>query len=167
MEKDKIMNTKIIYETDSFKVGVPEHPHVSREEGGHIWIMGKRHISDRYDLSPKEATEVMRLTMLIGQAMIEGIKNRGITIGRINFQDNGNWAYLKGLEPTFHIHLYGRVENAKIQTWGEALNFPNPDTDFYNDLIPFNDDDIEEIKKAIRRLENEDKYRLENWNCMQ
>lgn len=164
MDKNRIMDTKILYESENFRVGVPAHPHVSREEGGHIWIMGKKHISDRYDLSPKEASEVMRLTMLIGQAMIDGMKNRGVIIGRINFQDNGNWAYLKGLEPTFHIHLYGRTENSTVQTWGEALKFPNPDTDFYDNMIPFDDDDIEEIKKAITYLEKQDKYKCENWN---
>ncbi len=164
MEKNKIMDTKIIYETENFKVGVPAHPYVSREEGGHIWIMGKKHFSDRYDLTPKEATEVMRLTMLIGQAMIDGMKKREITIGRINFQDNGNWAYLKGLEPTFHIHLYGRTENSTVQAWGEALNFPNPDTDFYDNMVPFNDEDIKEIKKAIAFFENQDKYKYENWD---
>ena len=102
--------------------------------------------------------------MLIGQAMIDGMKNRGVIIGRINFQDNGNWAYLKGLKPTFHIHLYGRTENSTVQTWGEALKFPNPDTDFYDNMIPFDDDDIEEIKKAITYLEKQDKYKCENWN---
>ena len=164
MDKNKILDTKIIHETANFKVGVPAHPHVSREEGGHLWIMGKKHFSDRYDLSPKEATEIMRLTMLIGEAMITGMKSRGISIERINFQDNGNWAYLKGLEPTFHIHLYGRTKDSKIQTWGEALKFPNPDTDFYDNMIPFNDEDIKEIKKAIYDLETQDKYKNENWD---
>lgn len=164
MEKDKVMDTKLIYETENFRVGVPHNPHVSREEGGHLWIMGKRYIKDRYDLSPKEATEVMRLTMLIGEAMIDGMKRRGITIERINFQDNGNWSYLRGTEPTFHIHLYGRVKDSKVQKWGEALNFPNPNTDFYDNMIPFNDEDVEEIKKSVSFLENQDKYKIENWN---
>lgn len=164
MHKDSIMDEKIIHETGNFKVGVPAHPHVSREEGGHIWIMGKRHIPDRFDLSPKEAIEIMRLTMLIGEAMIVGMKNRGVNIERINFQDNGNWAYLKGLEPTFHIHLYGRTKHSTIQIWGEALKFPNPDTDFYDNMKPFNDDDIEEIRKAIVDLEKLDKYKNENWD---
>ena len=164
MDKSKMMDTKVIYETENFIVGVPSNPHVSREEGGHIWIMCKRHISDRYELSPKEATEVMRLTMLIGQAMIDGMNNRGILIKRINFQDNGNWAYLQGIEPTFHIHLYGRVEDSVKQKWGEALYFPNPNTDFYDNMEPFNDEDIEEIKKTISNLEKQEKYKIDNWN---
>ena len=164
MNENTIMETKIIYESENFKVCVPSHPHVSKEEGGHIWIMGKKHYSNRYDLTPQEAIEVMRLTMLIGEAMIAGMKNRGVFIERINFQDNGNWAYLKELEPTFHIHLYGRTKDSKIQTWGEALRFPNPDTDFYDNLVPFNYDDIEEIKKAISNIENQEKYKKKNWN---
>lgn len=91
MDKNKILDTKIIHETANFKVGVPVHPHVSREEGGHLWIMGKKNFSNRYDLSPKEATEIMRLTMLIGETMITGMKSRGISIELINLQDNGNW----------------------------------------------------------------------------
>ena len=126
METSKIMDMKIIYETENFKVGVPAHPHVSREEGGHIWIMGKTHFSERYEFTPKQATEVMRLTMLIGEAVIKGMKNRGIEIGRINFQDNGNWAYLKGLEPTFHIHLYGRTKDSTVQTWGRSIKLSKP-----------------------------------------
>ena len=32
------MNEKIIYTTENFKVCVPNKPHVSREDGGHIRI---------------------------------------------------------------------------------------------------------------------------------
>lgn len=164
MDKNKLIKSKIIYETNTFNVEVPAVPHISREEGGHLWIIGKKHISDRYELSPKEATELIRLTMLVGEAMIIGMKKRGIIIERINFQDNGNWAYLKNYEPVFHIHLYGRTRNSVVQKFGEALNFPNPDTDFYNDLIPFDDYDIIEIKNAIKELEKGDKYNLKEWN---
>ena len=45
------------------------------------------------------------------------MKNRGINIERINYQDNGNWAYLKGTKPMFHIHLYGRTKESKVQIW--------------------------------------------------
>lgn len=164
MEENKIMNDKIIYQTENFIVYVPYKTHISREDGGHIWIGAKeKYFASRLDLSPTEAIEVMRLAMLISEAMIEGMKNRGINIERINYQDNGNWAYLKGTKPKFHIHLYGRTKESKVQIWGEALKFPNPDDPFYDNFTPFNDEDIEEIKKQISLLENTEKYKLENW----
>ena len=56
----------------------------------------------------------MYLTMLIGEAMIIGLNNRGIDIGRINYQDNGNWGVFKPEDPFLHVHLYGRAKSAKI-----------------------------------------------------
>lgn len=102
--------------------------------------------------------------MLISEAMINGMKNRSINIERINYQENGNWAYRKGKNPIFHIHLYGRTMNSKTQIWGEALVFPNKETVFYDEFEPFNDDDIKEIKKQIAILENTEKYSLKPWN---
>ena len=101
--------------------------------------------------------------MLLGEAMEKGMKNRGINIERINYQENGNWAYQKGMNPEFHIHLYGRTKDSTTQTWGEALIFPNKSTGFYDKFERFNNEDIEEIKRQIDLLEKEDKYNLVNW----
>ena len=162
---NEILNDRIIYETKNFIVCVPKIPHIPREDGGHIWIRGrKNNFCSRLDLDSNEAIEVMRLTMLISEAMINGMKNRSINIERINYQENGNWAYRKGKNPIFHIHLYGRTMNSKTQIWGEALVFPNKETGFYDEFEPFNDDDIKEIKKQIAILENTEKYSLKTWN---
>ena len=159
------MDDTIIYTTKNFKVCVPNKPHISREDGGHIKIKPLvKEYESRLDLPVNEAIEVMRLTMLVSEAMIIGMKKRGITIDRINYQDNGNWAFLKNKKPHFHIHLYGRTKDSKIQPWGESLNFPNPNTDFYDGFKPFNQDDIKEILTEIRILEKSDKYLNENWN---
>lgn len=98
--------------------------------------------------------------------MQKAMKDRGLEIERINYQENGNWSYLDGTKPTFHLHLYGRTRNAKSQKWGEALYFPNPTTSFYDDFEPFNDEDIQAIKNEISRLENTEKYIISNWNIM-
>lgn len=161
----KMLDDKIIYETKNFIACVPKVPHIPREDGGHIWIRSKeKYFCSRLYLDPKEAIEVMRLTMLISEAMINGMKNRNVNIERINYQENGNWAYLKGKNPVFHIHLYGRTKNSKTQTWGEALVFPNKDTGFYDDFEPLNIDDINEIKRQIVILEKNEKYNLKSWN---
>ena len=102
--------------------------------------------------------------MLISEAMIKGMKSRNINIERINYQENGNWAYRKGKNPSFHIHLYGRTLNSKTQTFGEALVFPNKDTGFYDKFESFNANDIKEIKKQISVLESTEKYNLKRWN---
>ena len=157
-------NDNVIYETENFVVAVPKVPHIPRTDGGHLWIRAKKkYFSNRIELEPKLAIEVMRLTMLLGEAMEKGMKNRGINIERINYQENGNWAYQKGMNPEFHIHLYGRTKDSITQTWGEALIFPNKSTGFYDKFERFNNEDIEEIKRQIDLLEKEDKYNLVNW----
>ena len=158
-------NDEVIYETENFVVAVPKVPHIPRTDGGHLWIRGKEeYFESRTELNPRQAIEVMRLTMLLGDAIQIGMRNRGINIDRINYQENGNWAYQKGMKPEFHIHLYGRTKDSKTQIWGEALHFPNKETGFYDDFEKFNEKDIEEITKQIGLLEKNEKYSVVNWN---
>lgn len=104
--QDQIMEQKIFYETDNFIVAAPLEPHIPREDGGHIWIRAKeKYFSDRTAFEPRSAIEVMRLTMLLGEAMQMGMKKRGVEIEKINYQENGNWSFLDGTKPVFHIHL--------------------------------------------------------------
>lgn len=157
-------NDEVIYETENFVVAVPKVPHIPRTDGGHLWIRSKKkYFSSRIELEPKLAIEVMRLTMLVGESMEKAMKNRNINVERINYQENGNWAYQKGMNPEFHIHLYGRTKDSKTQTWGEALVFPNKSTGFYDKFERFNNEDIEELKKQINILEKEEKYNIANW----
>jgi hypothetical protein len=67
------------------------------------------------DLTVSEAIEIMLLTMIVGKAYTDAMKVRGVDIERLNYQDNGNWSYLRGEKPLFHIHIYGRVKGSKIQ----------------------------------------------------
>lgn len=161
--KSDLKDYNTIYETDNFIVFVPKRPHISREEGGHLVIKPKVHYVSRIDLPISLAKEAMMLTMLIGEAMTKGLKRTGIEIGRLNIQDNGNWAYLRGEEFSFHIHIYGRVLESKIQKYGEALYFPDPKTDFYDNFKPLNENDIIEIQKEISLLKDTEKYKLTNW----
>ena len=149
---------------------MPERPHVSREDGGHLWAVAKdEHIlrmPDRTKLTPDQAVELIRLTMLAGESYVLAMKNRGIEIVRINYQENGNWSYkpdsiARGEKPFLHVHLYGR-------RWGkrdfpEALIFPPRESGFYDDFEPLNEGDIAEIRKQISLLENTEKYQLANW----
>jgi len=155
-----------IYQTNNFIVKVVEKPHVTRIDGGHIVVRPRNSLLDRTKLEPIMAIELMRLTMLMGEAMAIGLNNRGIDIGRINYQDNGNWSVFKPEGPYLHVHIYGRAKSAKIQKYGDACYFPHRDTGFYDKFEPLNKDDILEIKKQIKRLEKESKYQLSNWQLV-
>lgn len=158
------MAETVIFETENFTVCVSGAPHIPREEGGHMWVRAKnRQISCTGELSPKEATEAVRLVMLTGEAMIAGMKKRGVEIIRINYQENGNWAYKAGKKPVFHVHLYARTENQKTQTWPEALYLPAKETGYYDGFERLNEQDIQEILSEMRRLEDTDKYKLSSW----
>ena len=153
----------LIYETSNFTVEAVQLPLVTRLDGGHISISPKNRLDNRTLLTPKLAIEQMYLTMLIGEAMTIGLNNRGIDIGRINYQDNGNWGVFKPEGPFLHVHLYGRAKSAKIHKYGEACNFPFRETGFYNDFEPINAEDIIEIKKEINILLETEKYSFHNW----
>ena len=153
-----------IYETANFKVEVVPRPHVSREEGGHLRIKSKeKYFSSRMDFNSNEAKEAMRLSMMAGEALKRAMILRGIPIVRINYMEAGNWAAKSGKPFFFHIHVYGRAENAKIQIWPEAVQLPSRDTGFYDKFLPLDSDDIVELKKQFSMIEKEEKYRLSNW----
>lgn len=154
----------VIFESPNFVVEAVDEPLVTRTDGGHITISPKVAKRDRTELSPALAIELMRLTMLTGEAMTLGLNKQGIDIGRINYQDNGNWGVFKPEGPNLHIHLYGRAKSAKTQKYGEACYFPFRETGFYAKCEPLNSEDIREIQQQIEYLSREEKYQLSQWN---
>lgn len=152
-----------IYQTENFIVEAPEFPHVTRTDGGHIKISPKVKVVDRTQLTSKLAIELMRLTMIVGEAMATALNKKGIDIGRINYQDNGNWSVLKPEGPYLHIHLYGRAKSAKIEKWGDAIFAPQRNTGYYDDFEPLNQEDVAAIKKEIESIFSREKYSDKNW----
>lgn len=142
-----------IYETDNFSVVSADHPFVDRSDGGHINIFPKLEVADRTKLTPDLAKEVMKLTMVVGEAMNIALNKRGIDVARVNYQDMGNWT------PTFHIHLFGRAKSAKSQKFGESVHLPKRETGFYDNFRPLNGGDIREIRLEINRLLETEKYK--------
>lgn len=123
----------IIFETENFVVEAVEHPLVDRSDGGHITINPKFKVSTRQELTPAQAIEMMRLSVVTGEAMTTVLISRGVDIGRINYQDNGNWSVFAPGGPLLHLHLYGRAKSAKIQKYGQSCYFPHrqENPDFY------------------------------------
>lgn len=146
----------LIFAAEHFEITTPEHPHVSRGDGGHLIINPKVPLEDRTSLSRVQAIELMKLTMAAGEAMKTVLTQRGIEIGRINYQDNGNWRH------ELHVHLYGRARGATIQRFGHPLAFPPTREAFHEqmgDLQPLTEDDVAALRAEITRLLSSEKYR--------
>ena len=159
----------LIYESENFIAESHEKPFVSRTDGGHIRIKVKdKSITDRTKLSQKQAIELMRLTIIVGDSLEKGMNKQGIPVVKINYQDMGNWAFKHGKQPFFHIHIYGRALHAKHQPYKEAVYLPdrNQQPDFYAKFKPLNKKDILEIQKQIEVVEQQDKYQSSKWNLL-
>lgn len=146
----------ILLESHNFYIKVPMKPHIPKEDGGHIYIEPKIRHLDRFDLTKEESLELSFLEIVAGRALMEEMNSQGIQIYRINFQDNGNWPFLRGEEPKFHVHIYGRAVNEKKQEFGQALYFPDQYSEFYNDILGLNEEDINNIKERIVSLADTD-----------
>lgn len=145
-----------VFEARHFSIVTLEQPHVSRGDGGHLIINPRVAVEDRTQLTREQAIELMKLTMVLGEAMKTVLTRRGVDIGRINYQDNGNWRH------ELHVHLYGRARGAKLQPWGTFLQLPATKADFQarmGDLEPLNPGDIADLKAEIVRLLATEKYR--------
>jgi diadenosine tetraphosphate (Ap4A) HIT family hydrolase len=149
-------NMALIFESEHFQIITPESPHVSRSDGGHLIVNPKVPIEDRTRLLREKAIELMKLTMVAGEAMKNVLTRTGIDIGRINYQDNGNWRH------ELHVHLYGRARGATIQTYGHPLTLPATPEAFkeqMGDLEPLTADDVAALRAEIVRLLSTEKYR--------
>lgn len=141
-----------IFESTNFIVSPHPRPEVDRLDGGHIVINPKVKIVDRQQLSPDQAKELVRLTILIGEAMKRYYHSIGIELSRINYQDNGNW------RPEQHVHLYGRAKTAKYQKAGDPVISGHKDE--YQIL---SDSDVTGLQKEISQLLTVPNYSDSAW----
>lgn len=155
----------LIYETKDFVVEAVDKPQIDRDDGGHIKIQPKVRTVDRQQLSPKQAIELMRLTIVAGEAMTKVMNEHGVDIGRINYQDNGNWSVFKPEGPYLHVHLYGRAKSAKVHKYGHAIQSPlrKDYPEFYENFKPLTKKDVEDIKKEIKKLFTKKKFSDSEW----
>lgn len=158
-----------ILETPDFIVDTRDSkPHHSRDNGGHIIIRPKERYGHRHEMPLDLAAALMHLTMVVGEAATNVLKQKGLDIVRVNYQDNGNWAYKPEYNrpPHLHIHLYFRTthekhpdNNPKFQAFPDALVFAPPDTDYYDKFNSLTEEDSQDIKKEIGRLLQSEKYK--------
>ncbi len=141
-----------IYETEHFILESHEKPEIDRLEGAHVKISPKKVVRDRTELTPNQAIELMRFTIIAGEAMKSAMNEIGVTIGRINYQDNGNW------KPQLHIHLYCRAENAIMQKYGEPITPGHKEA-----YMPLDKQDILRIQKHLNRLFQLERFSNSAW----
>jgi diadenosine tetraphosphate (Ap4A) HIT family hydrolase len=155
----------LIFKTPNFLIEAPEKPLVDRGDGGHILITPKIPVTDRQHLSAKLAIELMRLTVITGQAMTTVMNTNGVDIGRINYQDNGNWTVFRPEGSFLHVHLYGRAKSSQYNKYGQACFFPHKDEapEYYERFNPLNQKDIFDLTVEITRLSQLEKYSDSEW----
>ncbi len=155
----KARTDAILVQTRSFTLRSPAHPHVPACDGGHLFLeVNDPAIEDRTQLSAEAAIECMWFTMVAGQAFAEIMSESGQELYRINYQDNGNWSFLRGERPRMHIHLYGRIESERSQTYGQALFFPAPEDERYRTFEPLGEDMLKRISARVMELAASPKY---------
>lgn len=152
-----------VYETDNFLIQAASRPFIDRAEGGHMYIFPKVPVRDRTQLSPGLAVEYMKLSMVVGEALVSAMSRRGVDIGIVNYQDMGNWGVFKPEGPTLHMQIYGRAKTAVHQKYGDAVQLPHRETGFYDDFNPLDSEDMKEIAADIEKLLRSDKYNF-NWS---
>ena len=155
----------LIFQTLHFLVEAPENPLIDRNDGGHITISPKTKVTSVQDFNSRQAIELIRLIMVVGEAMTTVMISHGVDIGRINYQDNGNWGVFKPDGPSQHYHIYGRAKSARHQPYGQACYFPHKDEhpEFYAENVSLSAEDIREINVEISRLFNTSKYSDSSW----
>ncbi len=146
-------------------VEAPESPHIAREDGGHVVITPKIRVPNRQQLTPSQAIELVRLTMVAGQAMFKVLNQNGVDIGRMNYQDNGNWNVFAPDGPFLHIHLYGRAIKARIQKYGEACYFPSRSAhpEYYEGLTPLSKEDMDGIREEMEDIFEDNRFLDRRW----
>jgi len=145
-----------VFETRHFLLVVPERPHITRADGGHLVIQPRVSVEDRTHLTHEQAVELVELTIVAGTAMRVALSRRGIVLGRINYQDNGNW------RQELHVHLYGRAVDARLQPYGHSLAFPPTGAQFraqMGHLEPLGAEDAAAIRAEMQALLATDRYR--------
>lgn len=156
----------LIYETKHYLVQSADYPLVDRNDGGHITIDPKFKVSTRQELTPKQAIELMRLTIVVGAAMDKVMNQQGVNVGRINYQDNGNWSVFKSEGPLLHYHLYGRAKSAVHQPYGQTLYMPHKEENpaFYEQFQALTAEDVAAMQEEIISLFRQERFTDDAWS---
>lgn len=159
----------IIFETKNFIIKGHDHPHHDRDNGGHAVVSPKQRFSDRTQMPMDLYVEMMQWVLIAGEAITLVMRRKGIPVVRINYQDNGNWAYFPHTDKAPHVHVQLYVRSARevhpegdkrFRPFPHALFFPyiGEDPEYYRSFQPYSDEDCSEIRREIESLLVTTKY---------
>jgi len=127
-----IDDSNILLELPFAQVILPPSPHLSPEDGGHLYVCPIRHVSERRFLTPTELLAVDWGTLLAANAL-----EQVFFTDWQNYQENGNWALDGQVSPHMHVHVYGRLRGSENQPFGEALMLPRKrDLELFHVRLP-------------------------------
>ena len=149
------MEERTVFEDAYFIVTAPRLPLNSRQDGGHLVLYKKDEVSDRSDLTWREAIDFMRVSMAVGLAMYEVLG-----IERMNYEDLGNWSVDDADGPMMHLHFFGRARTEIHQIRGQHMFlYPQGHPIYQGHLDPLSDDEIGRFRARIPEILNGEKYR--------
>jgi diadenosine tetraphosphate (Ap4A) HIT family hydrolase len=159
----------VIVETNSFIIKGHDQPHHDRDNGGHAVVVPKQAFSDRTQMPIDLYLEMMQWVLIAGEAITSVMRRKGIPVVRVNYQDNGNWAYFpqSAKEPHVHVQLYVRSKqevhpegDKRFRPFPHALFAPfrGEDPDYYRSFKPYSDEDCLDMRSEIEMLLELPKY---------
>jgi len=116
----------ILWSNKKFKIFTPQNPHLPSKEGIHVVVYPKKRVTSAWS-NPKLSAETFEIASKVCQTM-KKLK----MAPWFNIQANGNWHFLTGKHPHFHIHIYAR---RKGKTWGLPVQLPLKPGTFHNELM--------------------------------
>jgi len=146
---------RTVYEDKHFSVIAPEQPLNCRDDGGHLILIKKSPVTDRSDLTWREAVDFMRISMAVGRAMYDVLG-----IERMNYEDLGNWGLDAPGGPKMHLHFFGRAKEQVHQVRGQHITlFPKDHPLYRGHLKPLAAGDIRALKSRVTTILKQPKYR--------
>lgn len=119
----------LIWRLDTVDICVPKELLNSWQDGGHLTVIPRRHITDRTECCAHEAIELMAATMLAGRALLDVLQ-----VEKVNYQEMGNWSLGKPEKPWLHLHVFGRAREQSFQIRGESIRFFPQGHSFYHQI---------------------------------
>lgn len=136
-----ISPSRVLLELDQALLVCPYPSHVSREDGGHLAVLLRRHVPSRLFATSSELAALDALS-------IAGAKVLDRCCGATwwNFQENGNWAASDPKTSHCHMHVYGRRPDSIGQIFGEAIMLPQRHEICSWPARSISDSDVEELR---------------------
>ena len=129
----------ILCSNKKFEIFTPVNPHIPPEEELHVVVRPKKRIASAWS-NPELSAESFMVAAKVSRIM------KKLKIAPwFNLQANGNWHFLTGKRPYFHVHIYAR---RKGKTWGMPVQLSSRPGTFNNKTMP--EKERNKLAKALK-----------------